>query len=141
MRERRAALLDLSGAQVDPRGARDRAEVDAVMRVELAILDHLERRRQERRDLVRRHDDAIFAVDREDAADQQRIEAEDRHVLAAAVAHALDRVAARDDRQQLRLLQRVPELEAAIDEIDARAAAAVAARLLGLRRRVDSRDA
>ena len=49
LRQRRAALLDLPGAHVHPRRAHDGAEVDAVMRVELAIFDDLERRRQQRR--------------------------------------------------------------------------------------------
>ena len=57
---------------------------DAVVRVELAVLDGLQRRGQQRRHLVRRDDDAVLAVDREDAADQQRVEADHRHVGARA---------------------------------------------------------
>src|SRR5690606_27799048 len=124
-RERRASLLDLTGPQIHPRRADDCRNVDAQVGIELAVLDHFQRLRQQRRYLLRRDHDAVFAMDGEDAADQQWIEPKDRHFLIAAVAHVLDGVAARADGEQLRFLERIPELEAAIDQIDARAAAAV----------------
>src|SRR5690606_16847726 len=102
-------------------------EIDADVLVEIAVLDHLERRRQELRDLIGRHHDAILAVNGEDAADEQRIEPEDRHVFAAPVAHGLDRVAAGCADELLRRLQRAPEAESSGDELDALAVAAVAA--------------
>ena len=72
-------------------------------------------------------------MNRKDAADQQRIEPEDRHVFVAAIAHASRwRCCRRVIDSSLRFLQRIPELKAAIDEIDARAAAAVAAGILRL---------
>ncbi len=43
LRERRAALFKTAGANVHPRGPHDAHQIDAVMSVELAILDHLER--------------------------------------------------------------------------------------------------
>ena len=57
-----------------------------MVRVELAVLDRLQRFGQQRRHLRRRDDDAILAVDREDAADQQRIEADYRNIRAGGIA-------------------------------------------------------
>jgi hypothetical protein len=131
LRERRAALLDLPCAQVHPGRAQNCADIDAEMRIELAVLDDLQCSGQEPGDFLRRHHDAVFAMDREDAADEQRIQAEDRHILAALVAQALDRVAARLHADAFGLLQRVPELEASVHEVDAIAATAVAARVPG----------
>ena len=80
LRQRAAALLDLPRAHVDEQRAQDRERVHAVVRFELAVLDGLQRLRQQRRDFGRRDDDPVLAVNREDAADQQRIEAEHRDV-------------------------------------------------------------
>src|SRR5207248_1280091 len=94
-----AALLDLACTHVDPQRARNRGGIDTVMSIELAVLDGLERLRQQRWNLLRRDDDAILAVDREDAADQQRLEAHDGKLPAIAAAQALDGVGARGERQ------------------------------------------
>ena len=68
-------------AQVDPRRAQDRFGIDAVMAIELAILDDLECFGQQWWHFGRRDDDAIFAVDRKDAADQERVESEERNLV------------------------------------------------------------
>ncbi len=60
------------------------------MRVELAVFDGLQRRGQQRRDIRRLEHDAIFAVRREDAADEQRLEARNRHFLRLAVRQSSD---------------------------------------------------
>ncbi len=61
-----------------------------MVRVELAVLDGLQRGREHRRHVVRSDDDAVFAVDRKDAADHQRLEARERHVLPGTVAQTRD---------------------------------------------------
>ena len=99
--ERAAALLDLSGAHVGEQRAQDRLRVDSVVLVEVAILDGLQRLREQRRHFVRRDDDAVLAVDGKDAADQQRVEPVDRHVHALRVDQLDDRVAAKASRSTL----------------------------------------
>ena len=89
LRQRAAALLDLPRAHVDEQRAQDRERIDAVVRVELAVLDRLECRGQQRRHLVGRDDDPVLAVDREDAADQQRIEPVHGHVRARSSARVV----------------------------------------------------
>src|SRR5262249_2989119 len=44
LRERASSLLDLVGAHVDPGGAQHGERIDAMVRVELAVLDRLERK-------------------------------------------------------------------------------------------------
>ena len=98
--QRAAALLDLPGAHVDEHRPQDRQRVDAVVAVELAVLDGLERLGQQRRHLVRGDDDPVLAVQRENAADQQRIEADDRNVRALRIGERGDRVAGEADPQR-----------------------------------------
>ena len=87
------------GTHVHPHCARDPNRIDTVMSIELPVLDRRQRPAAARRHFLRRDHDAIFAVDGEDAADQQRLEARDRHILAVAVAQALDPLLTRDDSQ------------------------------------------
>src|SRR5688500_9422517 len=68
--QRGATLLYLSGTQIHERRSHDRAEIDAMMRVELTILDDLERCGEHCRNICRCDDHAILAMDRKDAADQ-----------------------------------------------------------------------
>ena len=65
-----ATLLYLSGTQIHECRSHDRAEIDAMMRVELTILHDFEGGGEHCRNIFRCDDDAILAVDREDAADQ-----------------------------------------------------------------------
>ena len=95
--QRAAALLDLARADVGEKRAQDRRQIDAVMLIELAVLDGLERLRKHRRHLVRRDDDAVLAVHGEDAADQERIEPVDRDVDALRIDERGDPVA--DERE------------------------------------------
>ncbi len=60
------------------------------MLVEAAILDELDAAAQERRHVGGRHDQAVLAVDRKDAADHRRIETEHRQVVAVRQTHAGD---------------------------------------------------
>ncbi len=69
------------------------------MRIEVAVLDRLQRRRQKGRYFVGSYDDAVFAVDRKDAADHQRLEARERHVLTGTVAQTRDGLRSGLDRQ------------------------------------------
>src|SRR5690606_26767717 len=109
--ECRASLLNLAGAQVHEGRTHDRAQIDAVMRIELAVFDDLQGGRQQAWHFIRPNDDSVLAVDRKNAADQKRIEPENGHVLAAPVAHALDAARRGGDRELLRLLQRIPKAE------------------------------
>ena len=131
LRERAAALLDLPGAHVDEHRAQDRQRIDAVVAVELAVLDRLERRGQQRRNLVRGDDDPVLAVQREDAADQQRVEADHRHVRALRVRERGDRVAGEPDPQRARGLRLVRVAEGAQVHVHAVAATAIRARPVG----------
>ena len=83
--QRTASLLDLTRAHVDPHRTRNAHRVDAMMGVEVTVLDCLQGGRQQRRHLLWRDNDAIFAVDRENAADQLRLETDNRHILAGTV--------------------------------------------------------
>ena len=85
-----AALLDLSRAHVDPRGAQHPFGIDTVVAVELAVLDRLERLRQQRRHLIGAEHDAILTVYREDAADQQRLEPQHRQLVSRTIVQAFD---------------------------------------------------
>ena len=78
--QRAPALLDLPRADIGEKRTQDRRKIDAMMLVELAILDGLERLRKHRRHLVGRHDDPVLAVHGENAADQERIEPVDGDV-------------------------------------------------------------
>ena len=128
LRQRAAALLDLPGAHVDEQRAQDRQRVDAVVRLELAVLDGLERLGQQRRHLGRRDDDPVLAVDREDAADQQRVEPEHRHVGAARLRQRRQHVAVEADPELLCRLLLVREAELAHVDVDGLALAAERAR-------------
>ena len=77
--------LMLAGANVRERRANHRARIDAEVGVEAPVLDGLQRLRQKRGHLLRREDDAVLAVRRENVADQQRLELRDRHGVARAV--------------------------------------------------------
>ena len=134
LREGAAALLDLAGAHVDPGRAQHRNGVDAVMSVELAVLDRLERRGQERRDFRRREDDTILAVDRKNAADEERLEAQHRQLLAGAVAQAREHRSCAADGEHLcraRLLGKAGRAQRHLDVLALPAVGAGALELLG----------
>ena len=101
------------------------------MAVELAVLDRLERGGQERGHLLRCDDDAILAVDRKNAADEQRFEPQHRHVTAGAVAQALEALGTCDDAQQLGVARLVREARRPQRNVEARAGHAVGAGALG----------
>src|SRR5690606_12074502 len=90
LRERARALTDLSGAQVDERGAQHAFEIDAVMLVEAPVLDRFQRVDEKRRHVGRLEDQAVLAVHREDAADLQRVEPEERQLVAGRVDDSRD---------------------------------------------------
>ncbi len=75
LRERARALSDLARREIHERSAQHSEHVDAVVLVEAPVLDRLQGRRQERRNVGRRDDQPVLAVRREQAADQERIEA------------------------------------------------------------------
>ena len=129
--QRAAALLDLPAADVGERRAQDRRQVDAVVLIELAVLDRLERLGKHCRDLVRRHDDAVLAVHREDAADQERIEPVDRNVHALRVDELADPVAVERKLERACRLQFVREAKSAHVHLDALAASPVGSRAIG----------
>ena len=68
--KRAAALFDWPGAG-HPQRAQDAHGIDAMVGVEVAVLDGLQGRWQQRGNLVGGDDDAILAMDGEDAADEQ----------------------------------------------------------------------
>src|SRR5262245_17284598 len=128
--ERAAALLDRTRAQVDPRRAQDCFGIDAVMAVELAVLDDLESFGQQRRHFERRDDDAIFTVDRENAADQERIESEERDLGAIGPLQALDRTLPSRHADRAGLADFFGELYAARRDVDSPAAPMIGTRPL-----------
>ena len=130
LRERARALLDLPGARVHPQGAQDPGRVHPVVRVELAVLDRLQRRRQQRRHLVRGDHDAILAVAREDAADQQRLQAQHRHLVAGGIAQPLECARAGGNREHGRRAALIGKACRAQRHLQAGAHEAVAARVL-----------
>src|SRR5256885_10312016 len=97
-------------------------------------INRLERRGQERGHFLRFDDDAILAVDRKDAADEQRLEPQHRHVPAGAVAHALEPLGTRDDVQQLRVARLVREARRPQRNVEARALYAISAGALEIGR-------
>ncbi len=97
------------------------------MRVEFAVFDGLQRRGQQGRHLLRSDDDAVLAVDREDAADEQRLEAQHRHLMAGAVAQAGQRRPCAGDGEDLRLAHLVGKARRAQRHLDALALPAVGA--------------
>src|SRR5690606_40038113 len=100
--------------------------------VQRAILGCLQGRGPEIGDIFGARHDAVLAVSGEDAADQQRVQAEYRHLFLPGVAYALDGSATCAHGEKRGFLQSVPELETAADEVDAGTLAAVIARLLRL---------
>ena len=75
LRQRAAALREIAGAQIGPRGARNALQIESGVRVEVAIFDDLECISEQRRSFLRRHDQPILAVSCEKTADQRRFEA------------------------------------------------------------------
>ncbi len=118
--ERAAALLELARPHIDPQRPQERFRIHSVMPVELAVFDRLQRRRQQRRDLVRGDDDPIFTVDREDTADHQGLQAHDRQILPRAVTQAFDRRGPALYRQDERGPRFIRERGRAQRDIDAR---------------------
>jgi hypothetical protein len=80
----------------------------------------------------RREHDAILAVAREDAADEQRLEPDHRHLVSGGVLEAHDRARAGVDGEQLRIARLVGEARRAQRHIDAHAVQAVGSRALQL---------
>ena len=102
------------------------------MGVELAVLDRLQRRGQQRRHLGRRDHDPVLAVDREDAADQQRVEAHDGDLLAVRVPEARQHAVRERQPECLRLLKLVGKAELADVHAQVVAPPAEGARAVGL---------
>ncbi len=125
--ERAAALRDLVCAQVHPQRAQHRLRINPMMAVELAIFDRLQRRGQQRRHFRRGDDDAILAMRWEDAADEQRIEAQDRHLVTRGIAQRLDRTRPRRDGDDARTPALIRKARGAQRDIDARVLAAIGA--------------
>ena len=134
LRQRAAALFDPTRAQVHPHRARDRLQIDTVVGGELVVLDRLDRGGQERRHLVGRQHDPVLAMDREDAADQQRIEPEDRDRGTVRGAQARDGAAFDRHGDDLRRALLVREARGTHRDLEAPAAAPVAARARKFRR-------
>ena len=127
------ALLDLSGARVHPQRAQNSLWIDAVVSVELAVLDRLERCGQERRHLIGLHHDPILAVDREDAADQQRLEPDHRQLVSLTVAQILHAAGTRRDGEQQRIALLVRKARGAQRHVEPVALQAVSPRTIGQR--------
>ncbi len=87
------------------------------MGVELAILNDFERCGQQLRYFLRRHHDAILAVNGKDAADQQWIQTKYRY-LGAAFGDTIDQGPRSSHADGALLARLIPELESAADEID-----------------------
>ncbi len=120
LRHRAAALGDFARANIGDKCTQHGDRINAKMPVETAVLDYLERRGQQCRDLVRGDDQPVFAVARENAADEEGVETHDWNVIEDAFissAQPADAVVVEFDRQEHRALKFIPELEAARNEL------------------------
>ena len=131
LRQRRAALHDVSGHEIRPRRAQDRNRIDAVVMLEVAILDRLQPGDEQRRHFGELHDAAIFlerAIQRRDA---RRFEA---HLVERGAAVRIDELGdaaiGERDRDALLALAPVEIDEAAPRDREARAVARISARIL-----------
>ena len=151
LRQRAAALESLQAEERDRR-ARDAAQVEAVVRVEIAVLVRDQRLHQVLWHLGEPHQHAVLVVRGIDSADGQRLQARERQVPPFGVLHRLDRAAFEGDAHALRGLQPVPEHERPHRHLEpvvvvrepariALARALAVARLLQLAHHVDLRDA
>ena len=70
--------------------------------VEFPVLDGLQRLGQERRHLLGGEDDAILAVAREDAADEERLESQYRQLATGAITQTFEALCPGGDREGLR---------------------------------------
>ena len=127
LRQRARAFANLAGRDVDEHRAHDGDRVDAEVAVETPVLDGLQRVGQERRDVAGRDDEPVLAVRREQAADQERIQAHDRGAAAARVAQRRDAAADERDRDELLGLRVAGERETARRDLDAAQAHAIRA--------------
>jgi hypothetical protein len=73
-REGTAALLDAACLGVRERGPQHCACINPQVRVEAPIFDRFQRLREQLGNLVRRQNEPVFAVRREDVSDQERLE-------------------------------------------------------------------
>src|SRR5258706_14897603 len=80
---------------------------------------------------MRCDDDAILAVDRKESANEQRLEPQHRHVMAGAVAQALEPLGAGENAQQLRVARLVREARRPQRDVEARTLDAVGSETLG----------
>jgi hypothetical protein len=86
LRQRARAFANLAGRHVDEQRARHGDGIDPEVAIEPPVLDGLQRVGQQRRNLAGRDDEPVFAVRREQAADQDRVQPDDRRGAAARVA-------------------------------------------------------
>ncbi len=86
----RAAALESLQAEERERRARDAAQVEAVVRVEIAVLVRDQRLHHRLRHLGEPHQHAVLVVRGIDAADRQGLEARERQLPAFGVLHRLD---------------------------------------------------
>jgi len=151
LRQRAAALESLE-AEEGERRARDTAQVEAVVRVEIAVLVRDQRLHQRLRHLREPHQHAVLVVRRIDAADRQRLQAREREVAPFRVLHRPDRTTFEGDAYALRGLGPVPEHERPYCHLEpvvvvrkpaglALARPLAVARLLQLAHHIDLRDA
>ena len=130
--ERAAALLPVTGPGVDPQRPQYAQRIDAEMGVEIAVLDGFQRRRQHRRHLLGCDDNAILAMNGENAADQQRLEAGNGDILARDVSKARDAGVIRVEIQQHRGAGFVREARGTQIDLEPVGLARVAARPVGM---------
>ena len=127
LRERARALPELAAREIDECGACDRSKIDAVMLREAAILDGLQRRAEQRRNLLRSENQPILAVRGKQAANQKRIQPDDRGRLPARVPQRGDPPAGERDRDEPRGLDVALDREAAGRKLHAAEADAIRA--------------
>ncbi len=72
--QRRTALHDVARDQVDPCRAQDRDDIDAVVALEVAILDRLQAAEQQRRDLAELDHAAVFLLRPVQRRDPRRLQ-------------------------------------------------------------------
>ena len=125
LRQRAAALADAAGTDVGDRRTQHGTHIDAEVAVEAPVLDQSQRVAQQRRNGIGRQYLAILAVRGEDAADDERIEAQHGQRIAAVFAQRADGAAVERQPHTLRRLLPVPEHRRTPEHVEYGAAAPV----------------
>jgi hypothetical protein len=108
LRQRTAALTDLTVTQVDQRCARDCREVEAVVTLEAPVFNGFQRVDEQWRYCVRLDQYPVFVMRREQAAEANRLEPDQRQHRLLSVADGGNKITVETDDHLQRRFQAVP---------------------------------